>query len=109
MIDRAFELAWTHSQVVLRQINATAMDALMYCKLAGSIIYANASFRADPVVIQKNQRSQSGLWSHSISGDYPIVLLLIEDSTNIELVRSLVQAHAFWKQKGLIVDLVIWN
>ena len=109
MIDRAFELAWTHSQVVLRQINATAMDALMYCKMAGSIIYANASYRADPAIIVKNQRAQSGLWSHSISGDYPIVLLQIEDSTNIELVRNLVQAHSFWRQKGLIVDLVIWN
>ena len=48
MIDRAFELAWTHSQVVLRQINATSVDALLYCRMAGSIIYANASFRADP-------------------------------------------------------------
>ena len=109
MIDRAFELAWTHSQVVLRQINATAMDALLYCRLAGSILYPNASFRAEPAVIQKNQRAQSGLWSHSISGDFPIVLLQVEDSNNIELVRNMVQAHAFWKQKGLIVDLVIWN
>jgi cellobiose phosphorylase len=77
--------------------------------LAGSIIYANASFRADPGIILKNQRGQSGLWSHSISGDFPIVLLQIEDNTNIELVEKLVQAHAFWRQKGLIVDLVIWN
>ncbi len=109
MIDRAFELAWTHSQVVLRQINATSVDALLYSRMAGSIIYANASFRADPAVILKNQRGQSGLWSHSISGDFPIVLLQIEDSTNIELVEKLVQAHAFWRMKGLIVDLVIWN
>ncbi len=109
MIDRAFELAWTHSQVVLRQINATAEDALLYSRLAGSIIYSNASFRADPSVIIKNHSGQSGLWSHSISGDFPIVLLQIENSTSIELVEKLVQAHAFWRQKGLIVDLVIWN
>lgn len=109
MIDRAFELAWTHSQVVLRQINATAAEAILYCRMAGSIIYANASFRADPGIILKNYREQSGLWSHSISGDFPIVLLQIEDNTNIELVEQMVKAHAFWRQKGLIVDLVIWN
>lgn len=109
LTDRAFELAWTHSNVVLRQINATASDAMMYCRLAGSIIYANASFRADPGVIMKNQRGQSGLWSHSISGDWPIVLVQIEEGTNIGLVQQLIQAHAFWKLKGLIVDLVIWN
>jgi hypothetical protein len=35
--------------------------------------------------------------------------LQIEDVTNVELVRQLVQAHAYWRLKGLIVDLVIWN
>ncbi len=39
----------------------------------------------------------------------PIILLQIEDSTNIELVRQMVQAHAYWHLKGLITDLVIWN
>ena len=28
---------------------------------------------------------------------------------NIDLVRQLVQAHAYWRLKGLAVDLVIWN
>ncbi|OYV97802.1 MAG: cyclic beta 1-2 glucan synthetase, partial [Deltaproteobacteria bacterium 37-65-8] len=52
---------------------------------------------------------QSGLWGYSISGDFPIVLLQIGDPSNIELVRQLVQAHAYWRLKGLAVDLVIWN
>ncbi len=54
-------------------------------------------------------RGQSGLWSYAISGDLPIVLLQIGDSDNIDLVRQLVQAHAYWRLKGLAVDLVIWN
>ncbi|MDQ3017427.1 MAG: cyclic beta 1-2 glucan synthetase, partial [Bacteroidota bacterium] len=109
LADRAFELAWTHSHVMLRQINATAADAILYCRLAGSIIYSNASLRADPSIIMKNHRGQSGLWSHSVSGDWPIVLVQIEDNANIDLVQKLVQAHAFWRLKGLKVDLVIWN
>ena len=44
-----------------------------------------------------------------MSGDLPIVLLQIGDAANIELVRQLVQAHAYWRLKGLAVDLVIWN
>jgi cyclic beta-1,2-glucan synthetase len=39
----------------------------------------------------------------------PIVLLQIGDPANIDLVRQLVQAHAYWRSKGLAVDLVIWN
>jgi cellobiose phosphorylase len=57
----------------------------------------------------KNRRGQSGLWGYSISGDLPIVLLEIADPANIELVRQLVQAHGYWRLKGLAVDLVIWN
>ena len=107
--SRVFELAWTHSQVVLQQINATESDAQLYGRLASSIIYANSSLRAEPAIIIKNRRGQSGLWGYSISGDLPIVLLQIEDPANINLVRQLVQAHAYWRLKGLAVDLVIWN
>ncbi len=109
MANRVFELAWTHSQVVLRQINASESDAQLYERLASSIIFANSSLRAEPGIIVKNHRGQSGLWGYSISGDLPIVLLQIEDPTNINLVRQLVQAHAYWRLKGLAVDLVIWN
>lgn len=109
LADRAFELSWTHNQVVLRQINATEADAQLYSRLASSVIYCNPSLRADPSILVQNRRGQSGLWSYSISGDLPIVLLQIEDPANIELVKQLVQAHAYWRLKGLAVDLVIWN
>ena len=109
LADRVFDLAWTHSHVLLRQINATEADAQLYCRIASSVIYANSALRADPGVLIKNRRGQSGLWGYAISGDLPIVLLQIEDPDNIELVRQLVQAHAYWRLKGLAVDLVIWN
>ncbi len=109
LADRVFDLAWTHSQVLLRQINATEADTQLYGRLAGSVIYANSSLRADPSVLIKNHRGQSGLWGYSISGDLPIVLLRISDPVNIDLVRQLIQAHAYWRLKGLAVDLVIWN
>jgi len=109
LADRVFDLAWSHSQVFLRQLNATEGDAQLYGRLASSVIYANSSLRADPGLLIKNRRGQSSLWGYSISGDLPIVLLRIGDPANIELVRQLVQAHAYWRLKGLAVDLVIWN
>ncbi len=107
--DRVFELAWTHSQVLLQQINATEADAQLYGRLAASVLYANSALRAGSSLLLKNLRGQSGLWGYSISGDLPIVLLRIEDQANIALVRQLIQAHAYWRLKGLAVDLVIWN
>jgi cyclic beta-1,2-glucan synthetase len=109
LADRVFDLAWTHSWVNLRQINATESDAQLYGRLAGSVIHANPSLRADAGILARNRRGQSGLWGYAISGDLPIVLVQIGDLANIELVRQMVQAHAYWRLKGLAVDLVIWN
>ncbi|HQW24048.1 MAG TPA: cyclic beta 1-2 glucan synthetase, partial [Bacteroidia bacterium] len=107
--DRVFELAWTHNQVVLRHINASESDTQLYSRLAGSIIFANPFLRANPAILIKNQRGQSGLWGYSISGDLPIVLLKVENQENVHLVKQLIQAHTYWQLKGLKVDLVIWN
>ncbi|MBB2497492.1 GH36-type glycosyl hydrolase domain-containing protein [Aquipseudomonas ullengensis] len=109
LADRVFGLAWTHSQVLLRQLNASLADARLFEQMAASILYANAALRADASVLTGNQRNQSDLWGQAISGDLPIVLVQIADPANIELVQQLVQAHAYWRQKGLAVDLVIWN
>jgi cellobiose phosphorylase len=109
LADRAFELAWTHSQLILRQLNASEADSQRYVRLASSVIHASAALRADPAVLIRNHRGQSSLWGYGISGDLPIVLLQIADGAHIDLVRQLVQAHAYWRLKGLTVDLVIWN
>ncbi|MEO5599620.1 MAG: glucoamylase family protein [Cyclobacteriaceae bacterium] len=107
--DRAFDLSWTHSQVVLRQINATESHAQLYSKLASSIVYNNQSLRAKQDVLLNNHRGQSALWSYSISGDLPIILFMISETENIFLAKQLIQARAYWQLKGLTADLVILN
>ena len=109
LADRVFELSWTHSQVILRQINASEADAQLYARLAGAIAYSQPALRANANLLLRNRRSQSGLWGYAISGDLPIVLLQVSDASNIDLVKQMVQAHAWWRLKGLAVDLVIWN
>ncbi len=109
LADRVFDLAWTHAGVMLRQINAGEADAQLYRRLAGSVIYADAALRAEPALLMRNRRGQSGLWGYAISGDLPIVLLKVAESAHIELAQQLIQCHAYWRLKGLSVDLVIWN
>lgn len=108
-IERAFEMAWYQSQEVLRHLNASEADAKVYGRLAGAMIYSNGLRRAAPSVIARNQMGQSGLWRFGISGDLPIVLMHIADVSRIERVKQLLQAHAYWRMKGLAADLVIIN
>lgn len=109
LADRVFDLATTHAWVSLQQINASEADAQLFERLASAVIYLNPVQRAQAAVLAHNRRGQSGLWGYGVSGDLPIVLLQIRSVDNIELVRQLVQAMAYWRLKGLAVDLVIWN
>jgi cellobiose phosphorylase len=109
MTDRVFDLAWTHSQVTLHQLDVTEAEAQLYGHLASALIYADPARRANHGVLLNNRRGQNGLWSYGISGDSPIVLLRISDTEKIEIVRQLIQAHSYWRTKGLTVDLVILN
>lgn len=109
LAERVFKLAWTHGHILLRQLNASEADAQTYGRLAGAVIYASRLRRAKPSVLINNRRGQPGLWGYGISGDLPIVLVCIRDHTRVELVRQAVQAHAYWRKRGLSVDLVIWN
>jgi cyclic beta-1,2-glucan synthetase len=107
--DRTFELAWTHSQVTLRQLNASEAQAQLFARLASALIYAQPARRANSAALMANRGVQSGLWRYGISGDLPIVLLAISDAMNMEFVQLLVQAHAYWRVKGLSADLVVLN
>ncbi len=106
---RAFEMAWSHSGLVLRQVRATESEAQLYMQLASSVIHANPLHRADTGILARNQLGQSSLWAFGISGDLPITLLRISDVHRIDLVRQVLRAHAYWREKGLEVDLVILN
>jgi len=108
-VERAFEMAWFQSQEVLHHLNATEADAQVYGRLATAVIYSNALRRAAPSVIARNQLGQSGLWRFAVSGDLPIVLIRISDLSRIDLVKQLLQAHVYWRMKGLMSDLVIVN
>ncbi len=108
-VERAFEMAWFHSQEVLRHINASEADAQLFERLASNVIFNTPLRRAAAETIARNQLTQSILWRFGISGDLPIILLRIGKLNHIELVRQMLQAHSYWRKKGLMADLVILN
>ncbi|HEU0276985.1 MAG TPA: glucoamylase family protein [Rhodanobacteraceae bacterium] len=106
LYQRVFQLAWTHEQVVLQQLNMSAAQAERYDRLAAALLYGQVAQR---VTVDATLPPQSALWKHGISGDLPIVLARVANASQIDLVRHLIQAHGFWQMSGLDVDLLIWN
>mgnify|MGYP003694340479 CR=1 FL=1 len=110
MADRAFDLAWTHSQVILRQLNATEAEAQLYgpagwrdhlCRSRPPRRPQEFCWRtaADKAVFGPTAFPATRRWFCSASADLE----------KIELVRQLIQAHSYWRAKGLTVELVILN
>jgi cyclic beta-1,2-glucan glucanotransferase len=103
VIDRSLELAQSQAEADLREIGITETE--FFSELAGALVYADPARRASSAVLIQNRQGQSGLWRHGISGDHPIVLLRMTDK--IEIANRLSRAHAYWRRKGLVADLVI--
>jgi cyclic beta-1,2-glucan synthetase len=106
---RASTLAWTQAQVQLRHLAITPAEAALFQRLAGHVLFADASLRPSSGVIRRGGATPSVIWSLGVSGDLPIVLLRIDDLDDIAIARQLLQAHEYWRMKQLAVDLVILN
>ena len=101
LADRVFELARMHSQILLHELQATEANAQSVRANGRFLAYANPRFRARASLIARNRKGQSALWAYGISGDLPIVLLRVSDQAALDLVRQMIQAHAYWRHKGL--------
>jgi cyclic beta-1,2-glucan synthetase len=106
---RAATLAWTQAQVQLRHLGITHGDAADFQTLGGMVLRGDARLRAAPAQIIAGAAPQSALWSLAISGDLPIVLLLIEDAEDIGVLHQVLSAHEYWEMRQMAVDLVILN
>lgn len=47
------------------------------------------------------------LWSYGISGDLPIVLIVIKKYEDLDVIYDMIKAHEYWRTKGILADLVI--
>jgi cellobiose phosphorylase len=105
--ERAFELAWTRSQVELNYLNLSGEELECFRKMLSHIFFISPTKKKYAQSIMNNKKGQSGLWPYGISGDMPIVLVLINSYEDVEFVRDVLKAHEFWRVRGLNVDLVI--
>ena len=73
------------------------------------LIFPGSGLRADPAILAANTKGQSGLWVYGVSGDYPILLVEVDDLAEISLVSDVLKAHSFWRRRQIKIDLIIPN
>lgn len=109
VIDRAMNFAWAAAQLELRLLHIQPDEARRFQQLASHMLYPDPLLGPSAARITKNRKGQSGLWPYGISGDLPIALVAISEERDLNLVRQMIQAHLFWRMRGLNTDLVILN
>ncbi len=106
---RTFALAATQLSISMRHLGIPIEEAQLYERLASRVLYTDRSLGPSPEILARNVLGQSGLWSHGISGDLPILLVRVLESDDIPLVRQVLRAQDYWRLKGLSADVVIVN
>ncbi|MEL7666925.1 MAG: glucoamylase family protein [Actinomycetota bacterium] len=107
--QRAADLAWSTSRIELRDLGITPEESVTYLRLASRMLLTDPYSRLKVLTEVENRLSVSGLWEIGISGDYPILLLKIEQVDHTPLARQALLAHQYWRSKGFETDLVILN
>jgi cyclic beta-1,2-glucan synthetase len=105
--QRGLDLAWTSTQVELREMDVTPMDAAVFQEIAGHLFYSNPALRPAAEELRRNNGSRSLLWANGISGDHPIVLATLDSVDGLPTLRQLFAAHHYWRRRGMRVDLVV--
>ncbi|OPJ63563.1 N,N'-diacetylchitobiose phosphorylase [Clostridium oryzae] len=107
--SRVFDMAWNQGMVEMKYMNIKSTQINLYQIMASRIIFISDQMRLREKMIKSIKNHQSDLWGYGISGDIPIVTLIIRNENDVDIVKQLVTAHEYWNRKGLSVDLVIIN
>lgn len=109
IIPEEFNLAATRSRVEARYLNLKTSEIEFYQELISHILFISPAQRLRQECIINNTKGQPALWPYGISGDIPIVLVILEKTDEIDIIYEILKAHEYWKYKNLKVDLVILN
>jgi cyclic beta-1,2-glucan synthetase len=108
-IEYAFRQAEARSLVEMRDLELESETLAPIQCLLGLLIFPHAALRAGPEILAANRQGQASLWSQAISGDYPILVVRVQAEEELALARELLQAHAYWRNRSLKIDLVFMN
>jgi cyclic beta-1,2-glucan synthetase len=106
-VEEAFRLALTRSQVETKYLNLDVAEMELYQNTISHILFISPMRKINQDLIMQNRMGQSSLWRYGISGDLPVVLVVLKKTDQVEILYEILKAHEYWRLMDLKVDLVI--
>lgn len=97
-MQKAIAVALEQGDPAARDLGIDAVRVSELQMLASELIYGTGRIP---------QGTREDLMSIGPSGDYPIVLVRIDDSGDLDAVKDLVEMRGYWARKGIASDSVV--
>ncbi|NEZ46769.1 cyclic beta 1-2 glucan synthetase [Clostridium niameyense] len=108
-IKKSFDLSWTQNKLEMKYLGIKSTQANIYQYILSNVLFINNTMKEREKYIENIRGCQSNLWAYGISGDYPIILVTINDEKDIDIIRQLITCYRYWRMRDIKIDLVIVN
>ncbi|HEX6259617.1 MAG TPA: glucoamylase family protein, partial [Woeseiaceae bacterium] len=105
-VNWAIDDAHRHTQQELMLLEVTSEDVRRGSELFGNILSPPRPDPARLFLMSAAVRAQPALWRHGISGDRPIVTIVISDAVDFRNLEELVRSLAVCQARGITADIL---
>ncbi len=95
----------TNLELKYLEINSSQLNAFQ--NLISPIFYPASIYRGPTENIRRNFKNQSFLWKFGVSGDNPILLLMVRSIQEERIVKDVLKAYEYLRINRVTVDLII--
>lgn len=110
-INTAFEYATLANNINTKLLGVNGPDMRNY-NIMLNYLYQTSKHFINPErkeILARNSLNQTNLWKYGITGDYPIILVEINESESLNFVKEVLKAYEYYKSRAIFVDVVIIN
>jgi len=106
-IEEEFNRFKLNSELEIKYLSINDRLVNAFQDLVGPLFYPSEYYRGPKEAIENNWKNQSFLWRFGVSGDNPMMLLTVETTEEISLIRDALKAYEYYQINLLKVDLLI--
>ncbi len=106
-IDEILEKFRLQKNLELKYLEITTFQLNAFQDLISPIYYPAGIYRGPVENIRRNFKNQSFLWKFGVSGDNPILLLMVRSIEEGRIVKDVLKAYEYLRINRVMVDLII--
>lgn len=108
-LEKVFNNYSISAQLELKNLGIKSAQANLFQSVASEIFFLSSNRKNREDYIKNISKHQKDLWAYGISGDLPIIMLVVKDEEDVNLAFTMIKFHHYLRLKGVKLDLVIYN